>query len=379
MIGRAEKIKAIRERLKACPVVALLGPRQCGKTTLARSMVEARSMRYFDLEDPADAARLSNPMAALEPLRGLVVIDEIQRNPGLLETLRVLADRPRKLARFLILGSASPGLASGASETLAGRVSFIELGGFDLSETGSGQLKRLWRRGGFPRSFLARSETESLQWREDYIRTFLERDMPQLGVTVPAATLRRFWTMTAHNHGQIWNAAELARSLGSSEGTARRYLDLLAGALVLRPLLPWFENLGKRQVKAPKVYLRDSGLLHALLSIRTEKELACHPKVGASWEGLAIEQILALLRPRDAYFWATHAGAELDLFLLKNGKRLGFECKYTDAPRLTRSAQTALADLALDKLWFVYPGEKHYRMDERVEAVGLTRLGEIAF
>ena len=374
MIARHGLETEVRGRLKSNPVVALLGPRQCGKTTLARQVASGRQAHYFDLEDPADAASLAAPREALSGLRGLVVLDEVQRRPELLETLRVLADRPRRTARFLILGSASPGLVRGASETLAGRVGFVEMGGFDLREVGANKLNRLWRRGSFPRSFLARSEADSLRWREDFIRTFLERDMPQLGVTVPAATLRRFWTMTAHYHGQIWNAAELARSLGSSEGTARNYLDLLSGALVLRPLLPWFENVAKRQVKSPKVYIRDSGLLHALLAIRTERDLRRHPKLGASWEGLAIEQILSILKPRDAYFWATHAGAELDLFLLRNGQRLGFECKYADAPRLTKSMRVALEDLSLDRLWVVYPGEKIYKLHQRVEAIPLAQL-----
>lgn len=376
MIERQGLAEEVRGRLKANPVVALLGPRQCGKTTLARQIAAERQAHYFDLEDPADAADLANPREALAGLRGLAIIDEIQRRPELFETLRVLADRPRTPARFLILGSASPGLMRGASETLAGRVGFIEMGGFDLGEVGAGKLGRLWRRGSFPRSFLARSEAESLRWREDFVRTFLERDLPQLGVTVPAATLRRFWTMAAHYHGQIWNAAEFARSLGSSEGTARNYLDLLTGALVLRPLLPWFENVAKRQVKSPKVYIRDSGLLHALLSVRTERDLRRHPKLGASWEGLAIEQILSVLKPRDAYFWATHGGAELDLFLLKDGRRLGFECKYSDAPQLTKSMRAALEDLSLDGLWVVYPGEKTYRLHERVETLPLARLHE---
>ena len=377
MIQRDTLAGEVLGRLKANPVVALLGPRQCGKTTLAHQVAAGRRAQYFDLEDPADAARLANPHQALGSLRGLVILDEIQRRTELFGILRVLADRPRTPARFLILGSASPGLMRGASDTLAGRVGFVEMGGFDLEEVGARQLKRLWRRGAFPRSFLARSEAESLHWREDFIRTFLERDMPQLGVTVPAATLRRFWTMTAHYHGQIWTAAEFARSLGSSEGTARRYLDLLAGALVLRSLLPWFENVAKRQVKAPKVYIRDSGLLHALLAIRDERGLQRHPKLGASWEGLAIEQILSVLKPRDAHFWATHGGAELDLFLLKDGRRLGFECKYADAPRMTRSMHAALADLSLDRLWVVYPGEKAYKIHDRVEALPLDQIGKL--
>ncbi|MDD5306111.1 MAG: ATP-binding protein [Deltaproteobacteria bacterium] len=378
MIKRDTLTREVLRRLKANPVVAILGPRQCGKTTLARQVAAERQAHYFDLEDAADAAHLTSPRAALASLRGLVILDEIQRRPEIFETLRVLADRPKTPARFLILGSASPGLMRGASETLAGRVAFVEMGGFDLGEVGVANLRRLWRRGSFPRSFLAQSEAESQRWREDFIRTFLERDMPQLGVSVPAATLRRFWTMTAHYHGQIWNAAEFARSLGSSEGTARNYLDLLTGALVLRPLLPWFENIAKRQVKSPKIYIRDSGLLHALLSIGTDRDLGRHPKLGASWEGLAIEQVLSALKPRDAYFWATHGGAELDLFLLKDGRRLGFECKHADAPQMTKSMHMALTDLSLDKLWVLYPGEKRYALHERVEVLPLARVGELA-
>ncbi len=370
--------QAVLRALGRSPVVAILGPRQCGKTTLARALAGGKKGAYFDLEDPVDLARLEAPRMALESLRGLVVIDEIQRAPELLPVLRVLADRPRRPARFLLLGSASMHLVRGASETLAGRVAFVDMAGFDLTEAGPDAADRLWLRGGFPRAFLARSEGESLDWREDFIRTFLERDIPQLGISIPAAALRRFWTMVAHYHGQVWNAAEFARSLGTSEPTARRYLDLLSGALVVRALPPWHENISKRQVKAPKVYVRDAGLLHGLLSVRTRRELDGHPKRGASWEGFVIEQALSLLGIRDAYFWATHAGAELDLLLFRGAKRLGFECKCVDAPRLTRSMRTALEDLRLDRLYVVYPGHRRYALAERVEALPLADLASLA-
>lgn len=374
MILRSSLERRLREAIRKSPVVALLGPRQSGKTTLARSLSGQKRTEYFDLEDPADLARLAAPQVALEDVRGLVVLDEVQRKPELFELLRVLADRPTTPARFLLLGSASPHLVRGVSESLAGRVRFIEIGGFDLTEVGTKEFRSLWRRGGFPRSFLAPSERESVAWRDDFTRTFLERDLPQLGITIPAATLRRFWTMLAHFHGQIWNAAEFARSLGTSEPTSRRYLDLLAGAYVVRILPPWFENLGKRQIRAPKVYIRDSGLLHSLLSLGTQREILRHPKCGASWEGFVIEQILGLLQPREAYFWGTHGGAELDLLILRSGRRLGFEVKWTDGPRPTRSMHVALSDLGLDRIYVVYPGRRSYRMEKGMEAIALQDL-----
>jgi uncharacterized protein len=283
-------------------------------------------------------------------------------------------DRPGSKARFLVLGSASPSLVKGATETLAGRVGFVDMGGFGLAEVGWGELARLWLRGAFPRAFLAADEEESLRWRAAFVRTFLERDIPQLGISVPAETLRRFWTMTAHYHGQVWNAAELARSLGSSENTARRYLDILAGAFMLRVLPPWFENLGKRQLKAPKIYLRDSGLLHALLQIPTLHDLQGHPKLGASWEGFALEQILTLLDTREAYYWGTHGGAELDLLIMHGSKRYGFELKYTDAPTTTRSMRVAGADLRLDHLFVVHAGTKAWQAEEKVTVVPLRDI-----
>ena len=379
LIDRPTPAKRIREALSVHPCAALTGPRQCGKTTLARQIAaETSPSTFFDLEAAVDRQRLAAPGQTLGRLRGLVVIDEIQRMPSLFETLRVLVDRPSCDARFLLLGSASPQLVKGVSESLAGRVGLVDLSGFDLRETGVGVWRRLWNRGGFPRSFLARGARASSLWRRNFVRTFLERDIPQLGITIPAESLRRFWTMVAHYHGQTWNAAEFARALGSSEGTARRYLDILAGAFMVRVLPPWFENLKKRQVKAPKTYVRDTGLLHSLLGIPGEDQLLGHPKVGASFEGFVVEQLLGALETRNAYYWATHAGAELDLFVLHGGKRYGFECKFTDAPGTTRSMRVALKDLKLDHLWVVYPGDEGYVLDDRISALPVTEVGALA-
>ncbi len=378
LIPRPAVIAQITRALTIHPVAALLGPRQCGKTTIARMISEQQPSTYFDLENPVDARRLSAPLTVLEALSGLVIIDEVQRRPELLELLRVLVDRPHNPARFLLLGSASPQLVRGVSESLAGRIGFVDLSGFDLREVGVIQRDRLWLRGGFPRSFLAADDDISMAWRQDFIRTFLERDIPQLGITIPAETLRRFWTMVAHYHGQVWNAAEFARSLGTSEVTARRYLDILAGAYMVRILPPWFENISKRQVKSPKVYIRDSGILHGLLQLETLPELQSHPKLGASWEGFAIEQVIRLLDTRDAYFWATHGGAELDLLVHRRGKRYGFEIKYIDAPGTTRSMQVALHDLALERLWVIYPGAHEYALEARITALPLDALPQLA-
>lgn len=374
MVRRPRRLEELRAALKRSRVTALVGPRQAGKTTLARQIVSLGSPAYFDLEDPRSLARLTEPMTALAPLRGVVVIDEIQRRPELFPVLRVLADRRPLPARMLILGSASPDLLKQSSETLAGRIEKIELTGFGLAEVGAGAFRRLWRRGGFPPSYLARSEPASAAWRQQFVHTYVERDLPQLGITVPASTVLRFWTMLAHYHGGIWNAAEAARSLGASEPTARRYLDLLSGLFMVRQLQPWHENLKKRQVKAPKVYLRDSGLLHTLLGLASEREILSHPKVGASWEGYAIEETLTLVRPHAAYFWATHTGAELDLLLMKRGRRYGVEIKFQDAPRLTPSMRIALADLRLEHLTVLYPGDQRYDLDRRVSVVPLADL-----
>ncbi|MEI6071765.1 MAG: ATP-binding protein [Verrucomicrobiae bacterium] len=372
----ARKIEAglIRSALKRSRVVALLGPRQCGKTTLARQFVPAGSLNYFDLEDPGSLARLTEPELALRPLKGLVVIDEIQRRPDLFPLLRVLADRRPLSARFLILGSAAPDLLRQSSETLSGRMETIPLEGFRLADLGASAPARHWLRGGFPLSYTARTEADSLAWRRQFLATFLERDMPQLGVTIPAIALRRFWIMLAHYHGQIWNAAELARALAVNESTVRRYLDLMTGVFMIRQLPPWFENLGKRQVKAPKIYVRDSGLLHALLGIATQRDLEHHPKVGASWEGYAVEEILKAQRPDEAYFWGTHNGAEIDLVLFRRRRRIGIECKRADAPTLTPSMRIALEDLKLDELLVVYPGDKRYSLAKNVQAVPLAEL-----
>ena len=379
MLERPQAESRILALFRVHPCVAILGPRQCGKTTLARMLgADEPNCTFFDLESPLDLRRLSAPQRALEGLRGLVVIDEIQRKPGLFEILRILLDRPEQPARFLTLGSASPALVKGVSESLAGRVGFLDLAGFDLRETGSDAQDRLWDRGGFPRAFLAPDDVASFDWREGFVRTFLERDIPQLGITVPAETLRRFWTMVAHYHGQVWNAAEFARSLGASEGTARRYLDILAGAYMVRVLPPWFENLSKRQVKAPKIYIRDSGLLHTLLQLHSADDLLSHPKLGASWEGFAMEQILAAFGTREAYFWATHGGAELDLMLIVHGRRYGFEFKIADAPGTSRSMRTALADLGLEHLWIVYPGKEGYELDQRISVLPLREIPQLA-
>lgn len=375
MIRRTRYLKAISAALAHNPACALLGPRQCGKTTLAHQFVARRKkVHIFDLETASGRARLAEPELALGPLEGIVVIDEIQRRPELFETLRPLLDRPRARAKFLILGSASPDLVRGVSESLAGRVGFVDLAGFDLSEVGRRAWRRLWLRGGFPRSYLAPSDAVSLQWRNDFIRTFLERDIPQLGIRIPPESLRRFWMMLAHYHGQIWSGAELARSLAVSEHTVRNYLDVLSATYVIRQLPPWHENISKRQYKAPKVYVRDSGLLHALLSLGSAAELSAHPKLGASWEGFAIEQVLCLAGSRDAFYWGTHAGAELDLLIFRGSRRYGVEFKYGDAPTMTKSLHAALADLNLEKAYIVYPGQETYPVHERVQVVPLADI-----
>jgi len=374
MIDRKADVALVRVALRRSRVVALLGPRQCGKTTLARKFVSPDSLNYFDLEEPQSLARLTEPDTALRPLEKLVVIDEIQRRPDLFPLLRVLADRTPLPARFLILGSASPDLLRQSSESLAGRLETVSLEGFRLSDLGAAAQSRHWLRGGFPLAYTARTEADSLTWRRHFLQTFLERDLPQLGIRIPAAVLRRFWNMVAHYHGQIWNAAELARALAVNESTVRRYLDLMTGVFMVRQLPPWFENLGKRQVKAPKIYVRDSGLLHTLLSVTSQHDLEHHPKVGASWEGYAVEEVLKALQPDEAYYWATYNGAEIDLILFKDGRRVGVECKRADAPALTPSMRIALADLKLDQLSVVYPGEKKYSLARNVEVVPLAKF-----
>ena len=369
MLPRDDYLHQLEIATSRSPVTALLGPRQCGKTTLARQLAATRKSTLFDLESEPDVRRLANPELVLGGLDGLVVLDEIQRMPRLFNALRVLVDRAEGRSRFLILGSASPDLVRGVSESLAGRVEFIELAGFDLAETGVETWMRLWLRGGFPRSYLAAAESDSMAWREGFVRTFLERDIPQLGITIPAAAMRRFWTMLAHWHGQTWNASELGRAMSFSDKTVRRYLDLLTGTYMVRQLQPWFENIAKRQVKAPKVYLRDAGLLHVLLDIRDERALLAHPRVGASWEGFVVEQILHAVRPSNAWFWATHGGGELDLLVFDRGRRIGFEVKFNEAPDVTRSMHEVVRVLSLDHLFVVCPGRDAYPVDSHISVV----------
>ena len=375
LIDRPIAVHRVMAAYRVHPAVALLGPRQCGKTTLARVIARNEpEVRYFDLEKAVDRRRLVNPEQTLSPLKGLVVIDEVQREPQLFETLRVLLDRPDSETRFLLLGSASPALIKQTSETLAGRIGLVDLSGFDMNEIPSGQWQDLWQRGGFPNSFLAPDDAASALWRENFIRTFLERDIPQLGITIPAESLRRFWTMIAHYHGQVWNASEFARAMGTSERTARNYLNILQGAYMVRALTPWHENIKKRQVKSPKTYVRDCGLLHALLETGSFDALSGHPKIGASFEGFVIEQILTILDTRNASFWTTHAGSELDLLVNIAGRRYGVECKYTEAPGITRSMRTAIRDLQLQHLWVVYPGNEEYELDEAVSALPVKMI-----
>ncbi len=374
MISRTTLQNTIQRKLEANRVVGIIGPRQCGKTTLARQFVPSTSANYFDLEDPFSLARLDQPMTALQDLQGLVVIDEIQRRPELFPVLRVLADRTPLPARFLILGSASPELLRQSSESLAGRISIIQMNGFSLEEVGAESQNLLWRRGGYPLSFTASNEDTSLEWRKDFVLTSLERDVPQFGFNIPSTSLFRFWSLLAHYHGQVWNVAEAARTLGVGETTARRYIDLLQNLFMVRLLQPWYANLGKRQVKTPKVYIRDTGLLHYLSGIRTEQELLLHPRSGASWEGFVIEETIKATVPDEVYFWATHSGAELDLLLLKNGKRIGVECKRVDAPHLTPSMRTAVTDLNLSKLLVIYPGPHTYPLAENIHAIPLAHL-----
>lgn len=380
MIERTAHISQLLGLITRHPVVAILGARQVGKTTLARELAAAQSesAAFFDLENPDARARLREPMLTLEPLRGLVVLDEIQRAPEIFPVLRVLADRPNRPATFLVSGSASPELLRQSSESLAGRIVFHELGGFTLDEVGATDLDRLWLRGGFPRSFLSDSDAHSLEWREAFVLTFLERDIPQLGFSIPSDTLRRFWTMVAHYHGQVWNGSEIARSLALNEASVRRYVDLLSSALVVDQLQPWHENLSKRQVKSPRVFVSDSGLLHALLGIETLDELHGHPKLGASWEGFAIRQVVRQLglRTEDCFFWATHAGAELDLLVVRGRKRWGFEFKRTSQPAMTKSMVIAMENLSLRNLTVIHAGPDAFALAKNIQAVPLRDIGE---
>ena len=374
MIQRTEWHKRIVTALARSRVVTLTGPRQCGKTTLAREFVPEDSVNYFDLEDPVSLARLDEPVTALGSLQGLIVIDEVQRRPDLFAVIRVLADRTTFTGQFLILGSASGDLLRQSSETLAGRMETLNLRGFSSQELDDSSEQEHWRRGGFPLSFLAASEEDSLAWRKGFILTLLERDFPQWGVRTSATALLRFWNMLAHYHGQTFNASEFARAMGVGESTTRRYLDLLSDAFMVRQLLPLHVNIRKRQIKSPKIYIRDSGLLHQLLGIRSQRDLMLHPKIGASWEGYVIEEILSAIRPDDAWFWGTYQGAEIDLIMHKHGRRIGVECKRNDAPKMTPSIRSALTDLELDSVSVVYPGDKRYPLADRVEAIPLEEL-----
>ena len=370
----------IAAAFKIHPVVALLGPRQCGKTTLARQYQASISLQthYFDLEKPTDLGRLTNPYLYLSSLEGLIIIDEIQFQPHLFPILRVLADESAGRRQFLILGSASQSLIQNASESLAGRIRYLELTPFTLLETGITALNRLWLRGGFPRSFLSETDGDSVIWRESYIRSFLEQDIPNLGIRIPAPELRRFWMMLTHNHAQIFNASELGRSLGLNHKTVRHYLDILTGTFMVRELPAWFENISKRQVKSPKIYFRDSGILHTLLSVTTPESLHAHLKLGASWEGFALEQVIQAegVGPESCYFWATHNDAELDLLIFKGGKRLGYEFKFSETPKTTKSMRSALDNLKLDSLTIVYPGNEDYPLDTNIHVRSLRSFVE---
>jgi len=377
VFGRALELSEIRALLRTNPVVTILGPRQIGKTTLAREITRTWQgpTTTFDLEDPRDVTRLADPTTTLGPLRGLVVIDEIQRRPELFPVLRVLSDRDRRPARFLLLGSASPSLLKQSSESLAGRIAYVELRGFGLSDVGA-RWERLWLRGGYPRPYLARTDEESLRWRRDLIRTFVEQDLPQLGITIPAGTIHRFWMMLAHYHAQIWNGAELARAFGIAESTVKRYLDLLANTFMVRVLPPWSENIGKRVVKTPKVYVADTGLLHSLLDIPHARALQAHPKIGASFEGFALQEVVRALRarPEQCYFWATHQAAELDLLVIQGARRRGFEFKRTDAPGVTKSMHIATQDLGLESIDVVHAGGETYPLSTKIRALAISRL-----
>lgn len=369
-------IQKINQFFEVHPITAILGPRQCGKTTLAKMYAKTLGdipVHHFDLEDPTDLVKFETPKLTLEPLKGLVIIDEIQRLPDLFPYLRVLVDRQPDL-KLLILGSASRDLLRQSSETLAGRIAYLELPPFSLQEVH--HMPELWLRGGFPRSYLAPNIDASIVWREQYISTFLERDIPNLGIQIPPATLRRFWMMLAHYHGATFNAQEIANAIDVSHASARRYLDILTGTFMIRQLQPWLANIKKRQVKAPKIYFKDSGIFHTLLGITDQHSLYHHPKLGASWEGFALEEIIRFYQatPEESYFWATHGGAELDLLIIQRGKKIGFEIKYTDAPRLTRSMHLALEDLELDELRVVYPGNDIFYLKERIKVIGLSKL-----
>jgi uncharacterized protein len=378
MLERTELEKTVERALSRSRGVVLVGPRQAGKSTLAQRFLDRDSPNYFDLEYPPHAQRLTQATGVLEGLQGRVVIDEIQRKPELFPLLRVLMDRSNVPGQFLLLGSASPSLLRQAGESLLGRIETVEVGGFDLQEAcvqdgawNATAAQNLWLRGGFPLSYLAHTDQDSMVWRHNAIANHVQVDLPQFGLNVAPPMMMRFWNMLAHFHGQVWSASHPARSMGVSEPTVRRYLDVLTQTMMVRQLQPWHENLGKRQVKAPKIYFRDTGLLHALLGIQDTAHLLTHPNSGASWEGFALEQVLRLAKPDQAYFWATHQGAELDLLMFKGTQRIGVEFKRADTPVLTASMRVALEDLKLDHLYVVYPGKHRFKLAEQVEAVPL--------
>lgn len=374
MIERTDITKHITQALDRGRIVSLLGPRQCGKTTLARQFAKLGSSLYFDLEDPVDSAKMGEPKNVLENLKGTVVIDEVQRQPELFPLLRVLADRVPLPSKFLILGSASPNLIKHASESLAGRVERITIGGFSLDEVGTKKSDRLWLRGSLPRSFLANTDEESFTWLREYTQSFVERDLPLHGVSLPAMTLLRFWTMLAHYHGQVFNASEIARSLGISVMTVKRYVDVLSGVFMIRQVQPWFGNLKKRHVKSPKIYFYDTGILHSLLGIQTKDDLSAHPKYGASWEGFVMDEVIRSVELHEVYFWATHQGAEIDLVFNKGGRMYGVEIKRADAPTMTPSMRIALEDLKLERIAVIYPGKRRYSIHKQIDVVPFDEI-----
>jgi predicted AAA+ superfamily ATPase len=379
-VGRPNLITEVLSALQRSRAVGLVGPRQCGKSTLARQIGGLTAeVEYFDLEDPEAEARLRDAKLTLAPLKGLVIIDEVQRRPDLMPLLRVLLDRDPLPARYLLLGSASPELIRGASESLAGRIEFIEMEGFTLQEVGTESIQKLWLRGGFPLSYLARSDADSFRWRSAFLQAFFERDLRLMGVDLPPLTVLRFITMLAHYHGQTCNGSEIARSMQLAHTTIKRYLDILTGALLVYQLPPWAENIGKRLVKSPKIYIRDSGLLHALLDLPDMRTLQSHPKLGASWEGFAMGQLLSRLEKRYVHFWSTHGGAELDLCVMRGSRRTGVEFKYSSAPTISKSMRIALEDLRLDHLYIVTPGDKSFALAEDISVLGLSRLDEALF
>jgi predicted AAA+ superfamily ATPase len=380
IMQRTIYLNQITQHLRVQPICAILGARQVGKTTLARQFAAnyAQKVEFFDLENPTHLASLQTPLLTLSKYPDcLVVIDEIQRRPDLFPILRVLVDDPVKKYTFLILGSASRDLIRQSSETLAGRIGYIELPPFTLLDVSDSD--KLMLRGGFPRSYLATLDTDSFLWREGYIMAFLERDLPSFGFNVSAQLMHRFWMMLCFYHGQIFNAQEIAKSLMLSDKTVTSYLDILAGTFMIRILQPWFENIKKRQVKTPKIYFRDSGIFNTLSSIHSLQELAKTPKIGPLWEGFALEEVINCLQIKgtDCYFWSTHNEAELDLLVFKNGKRFGFEFKYSDSPKVTKSMNIALSDLKLDHLYVIFPGTLSFAMDEKITACGLDLIKEI--